>query len=134
MFGIADKVLAIAFAVLMVLFAVAAGVQTVRINGVSFFGWYAIDGYKPLYLADERNMAPLRSSVASLNSGLNQCNASVNALGDATKKLTGAAQGLVDQAANGQKSIADNIAAVSKMKTGDEKCAVADSIIKRAFQ
>jgi hypothetical protein len=61
------------------LFAVAAGVQTVRINGISFFGWYAVDGYKPMYEAAARDNATLKGNQAILQKGVKTCNASIDA-------------------------------------------------------
>lgn len=46
---LANKIVAPLAICLSVLFLIALGVQTVRINGISVFGWYAIDGYKPMY-------------------------------------------------------------------------------------
>lgn len=48
---LANKLAAPILLALCVAIGIGLAVQTVRLNGVSFFGFYAIDGYKPMYAA-----------------------------------------------------------------------------------
>lgn len=134
MFGIGDKILAIIAAVLAVIFLLCATVQTVRINGISVFGLYALKGYKPMYEADERDLVTLRNNQKALSDGLLTCNASVDALKVAGDKMSAAAQKLVDAAGVVQTQLKGNIAAMKAIKSSDEKCPVGESILLRAFQ
>jgi hypothetical protein len=134
MFGIGDKILAIAAAVLAVIFLLCATVQTVRINGISVFGLYAVKGYKPMYEADEKDLVTLRNNQLVLSNGLLTCNASVDALSAAGKKMSDATQKLVDAAGAVQTQLKGNIVAMKAIKSSNEKCPVAESILLRAFQ
>lgn len=134
MFGIADKALAIVAAVLAVIFLLCASVQTVRINGISIFGLYAVNGYKPMWEKDEIALVTLRDSQKALSAGLLTCNTSVNAMHDTGVKVSAAAQKLVDVANANAQQLQNNVAAIKAIKSSSEKCPVAESILMRAFQ
>jgi hypothetical protein len=134
MFGIGDKILAIVAAVLAVIFLLCAVVQTVRINGVSVFGLYAINGYKPMWEKDEQDLVTLRDNQKALSAGLLTCSTSVSAMHDIGVKLTDAAQKLVDAANTNAQQLQNNVAAIKAIKSSGEKCPVAESILMRAFQ
>ena len=112
-----------------------AVIQTVRINGFAPFGWFTVfDGYKPqLELALKENVT-LRSNNSALDHGLQTCNASVDGIAKAGKALTDATNALVAQLWAENVQLAANIAAIKGIKSTNEKCPVADSIITRGFQ
>lgn len=134
MFGIQDKVLAMIAAALAIIFLLAATAQTVRINGISFFGWYAVSGYKPMWEADERDLVTLRAARVDLVRGLNSCSASISTMKTIGDKVTAAAQKLIDAADANANQLKGNIVAMKAIKSSDEKCPVAESILMRAFQ
>lgn len=134
MFGIQDKVLAMIAAALAIIFLLCAVAQTVRINGISVFGMYAVKGYKPMWEADERDLVTLRNNQLVLSNGLMTCNASVTALKVAGDNVTAAAQKLVDAANAAQHQLNGNISALKAIKSSGEKCPVAETILMRAFQ
>lgn len=121
-------------ACLGVLLIPAMIVQTVRINGVSVFGWYAIQGYKPMYEADERDLATLRGNNAALTNGLNTCNGSIDALKLAGEHLAASTNAIIAQMEKNNAALLTNIAALKAIKSSEEKCPVADSILTRGFQ
>lgn len=118
----------------MVLFGVAATVQTVRINGISVFGMYAVQGYKPLLDQADKDLGTYRANQATLQNGLNICNTSVENLGKLGDKVTKLTQQLVDMARQQAEGLRGNIAAIQSIKSSDEKCPVANSILERGFQ
>lgn len=134
MFGIQDKILAMIAAALAIIFLLCSVAQTVRINGISVFGLYAVKGYKPMWEADEKDLVTLRGNQLVLSNGLLTCNASVSALKVAGDQVTAAAQKLVDAANAAQQRLKDNISAMKAIKSSDEKCPVAESILMRGFQ
>lgn len=134
MFGIQDKILAMIAAALAILFLLAATVQTVRINGISFFGWYAVSGYKPMWENDERDLITARANQEDLKRGLNTCSASISTMHDLGVQVTAAAQKLVDAANANANQLKGNIAAMKAIKSSGEVCPVAETILMRAFQ
>ena len=74
---LASKLTAPILLALSVLLAAGMVVQTVRLDGVSFFGWYAIDGYKPMYtmLVAKNAANELARSKAALKLTQDQQNA-----------------------------------------------------------
>ena len=121
-------------ACLSIILIPAVIVQTVRINGISFFGWYAVDGYKPMFERDEKDLVTYRNNQAALQNGLNICNTSVDNIAKAGKMMTDIAQELADQAKQSAEQLRGNISALQSIKSSDEKCPVADFIIQRGLQ
>lgn len=80
------------------------------------------------------SVATEKGELATLQHGLDTCNTSVAGIAVAGKKLTDAAQQLVDQANANRAKATAAIAAIGAIKSSDEKCPVAQSIIERAFQ
>lgn len=132
--GKLSSIIIFAIACLSIVLLPVAIIQTVRINGISLLGWYAIDGYKPLYEKLSTENATLLANQSALRDGLHTCNASVDAIKKAGDLLTLAAQRLADQARKGQGQLDANAAAVRAIKSSDEKCPVADAILRRGFQ
>lgn len=131
---LANKLLAPILLALLILCGVGLAIQTVRINGVSLFGWYAVDGYKPLYEAALLDNSTLKTSVSNLDTGLKTCNASVAGMKSASDRLTAQANHLIEIANGIQAKLNGNIAALRAVKSSDEKCPVADMILEKAFQ
>lgn len=134
MFGIADKVLAMIAAALAIILLLCASVQTVRINGISVFGLYAVKGYKPMWEQDEKDLSTLRDNQKALSAGLMTCNTSVSAMHDLGVQVSAATQKLVDVANGNAQQLQNNVAAIKAIKSSSEKCPVAESILMRAFQ
>lgn len=132
--GKVSGIIIFAIACLSIILLPVAIVQTIRINGVSFLGWYAIDGYKPLYEKFKDENGTLRSNNAALDHGLNTCNASVDGIAKAGKALTDATSALVSQLRAENARLASNIAAIKGIKSTNEQCPVADAILTRGFQ
>lgn len=109
-------------------------VQTVRINGVSVFGWYAIQGYKPLYEADEKALTTLRGNNAALDHGLTVCNGSIDALKIAGDHLAASTNALIQEMEKNNATLLTNIAALKRIKSSEEKCPVADTILTAGFR
>lgn len=84
---LASKVAAPVLLAICILLTVSVGVQTVRINGVSLFGWHAVEGYKAKFealqsqnLADKLARAEETiSEISELNAALSKSNASNHA-------------------------------------------------------
>lgn len=132
--GKLSGIIIFAVACLSVILLPMVVVQTVRIDGLDLGGWYAVDGYKPLYERALTELVTLRGNNHALEHGLETCNASVDALKKAGDTMTANAQALI-AAANGlQPPLAAAAAAVRAMKSSNEKCPVADAIISRGFQ
>ena len=131
---IAGKVAGPVFLALAILFGAATAIQTVRINGISVFGWYAVDGYKPLYEQAILDNGTLRGNYAVVDAARKQCNASVDSLKTAGDLLTTNANILATAAQRANKDVAANISAMRNIKSTDETCPVADSIMQRGFQ
>lgn len=108
-------------------------VQTVRLNGISVFGWYAVDGYKPMYekLLFKDNI--LLGNVSALQGGLDRCNVSVTGLAAAGKTMTAAAQALVDARLKEQEAFGKAISKVGAIKPTDAKCPSVDNIFNTGF-
>lgn len=131
---LANKLAAPILLGLAILLAVGLVVQTVRINGISFFGLYAVDGYKPMYQRAALDIGTLRTNQENLVYAVKICNASVDGLKSAGDLLTAKAQGLADIAKGLQGQLTNNIAAMRAIQSTGEKCPVADAILMRAFQ
>jgi len=122
-------------ACLSIILVPVSAIQTVRLNGISVFGWYAVHGYKPMWEADERDLVTLRDNQQTLKTGLNACNAGVDATKAAGNAMRDAANALIAAAAANANSLKGNIAAIAAVKASPtETCPVADSIIKKGFQ
>ena len=66
------KIIVFGLAILGLILIPAMVIQTIRLNGISVFGWYAVSGYKPMYEADEKallDVTTLRANNASLSHG-----------------------------------------------------------------
>ena len=132
--GKTSGIIIFAIACLSIILLPIAAIQTVRINGVSFLGWYVIDGYKPLYEKYLNENTTLRSNNSALDHGLQTCNASVDGIAKAGQVLTAATNALIAQLKADNAHLAANISAIKGIKSTNEKCPVADSIITRGFQ
>lgn len=108
-------------------------VQAVRIDGLDLGGWYAVKGYKALYAADEANLVTLRSNQAVLSDGLKTCNASVDALSTAGKRMSDAADRLVAAAAPLLNQSQRAAAAVAAIKATGATCPSVSAIIATGF-
>ncbi len=80
------------------------------------------------------DLATAKANSATLGKAVDQCNASVDGIAKAGKTLTDAAQHLIDQANADRAKYTAAINAFNAIKSSDEKCPVAQSIIERAFQ
>jgi hypothetical protein len=128
------KIIVLVLAVLGLVMTPAAIIQTVRINGISFFGLYAVDGYKPMYERADRANATLRGNQDTLKNAVKKCNASVDDIKTESDRLTIEVQHLVALAARLEGQLSGNIAAMKAIKSTTEKCPVADAILTRGFQ
>lgn len=132
--GKASGIIIFCIACLSVVLLPMVVVQTVRIDGLDLGGWYAVEGYKPLYERSLTELVTLRGNNAALDHGLQTCNASVDALKIAGDLLTRNAQKLIAIAGQMQSRLDGNAAAVHAMKSSDAKCPTVDAIIGRGFQ
>lgn len=80
------------------------------------------------------DLGTARGNESRLSAGLDQCNASVEKLGAAGKLMVSTAQDMIDKAAALQKSNAAGLAAMAAIKSTDEKCPVALSILQAGLQ
>lgn len=140
---LANKTIQIVAGVLALLGVVCtpvAIVQTVRLDGVSLFGWHLVDG--ALSARDAANAARdqavhdrdvWKGNADRLGSGLDRCNASVDSLAAAGQRMQAAAQALVDQRLKEAKQFADRISAVGNVKSTGENCPVVDQIFSTGF-
>lgn len=112
----------------------AVVIQTVRINGISVFGWYAVSGYKPLYEADERDLVTLRGNQRELQRGLDTCNASVTSLKTASDALNKATQALIEQRLKEAEQFQSRINAVQAIKSTGAKCPSVDNVFQTGFK
>jgi hypothetical protein len=133
--GKASGIIIFCIACLSIILLPVAVIQTVRINGFAPFGWFTVfEGYKPKLELTLKENATLRSNNAALDNGLKTCNASVDGIAIAGKALTDATNTIVAQKKRERAQLASNIAAMKGVKSSNEKCPVADSIITRGFQ
>ena len=109
-------------------------VQTIRIDGLDLAGWYVVKGYKPLYEAVSRNNDILKANQVTLQAGLDTCNASVKAAKLAGDKRVSAAQALIAEANKKRDKDDATIAAMRRILSSKEVCAVADTIITTGLQ
>lgn len=121
-------------ACLSIVLVPALAIETVRLNGISILGWYAVDGYKPLYEKLLQQQPTLLANNATLKQEVKTCNAHVDSLAKAGQAQTAATQDAVNKAAAAQSSLVQARAALAKIKASNEQCPVADSMLKGAFQ
>lgn len=123
-----------AVACLSVVLIPAVVVQTVRIDGLDIFGWYAVDGYRPLYLQAKIDLTTLRGNNRTLEAGITTCNASVDALKRAGDARLADAQRQVEEAATHAADLQRDIARLRAVKSSQEVCPNADMILRAGFQ
>jgi len=131
---LAGKIAGPVFLAVAILLGAATAVQTVRINGISFFGWYAIDGYKPLYEKAVRDNQTAVTSIANLAGGLGRCNASVDALKAKGAAATTQAQAEIDALKAQVKTLQDARGKLAKVPTSNAVCPSVEAIFQGAFQ
>lgn len=127
------KVGVLILAVLVVLLAAGLTIQTVRINGISLFGWYAVDGYKPLYEAADRANTTLRTNATTLQSGLDACNASVNDWKAEGDKATAAANAKIRALEAQLAAIKTARGRLASVPGSNAVCPSVDAIFEGAF-
>lgn len=106
------------FLALAIILGIGLTVQTVRINGVSIFGWYAIDGYKPALAVAQKANTTYANNEQLLKRGIDDCNGSVELARAAGIKLGRDAQAAVDAKAGAVKAAQDGQAAILAIKPG----------------
>jgi hypothetical protein len=129
---LANKIVApLALAGCLIL-AVVAGVQTVRINGVSIFGWYAVDGYKPMYEAAARDNSTLKTNQAALKAAIKDRNAQITALNKQSEALRANIKVLSARYQDDTKTLQSRLAALAAAKpSGATECERAKSARKQ---
>lgn len=130
----ANKLVAPLLLALLILAGAGLAIQTVRINGVSILGWYAVDGYKPLYEAALLDNSSLKNSVGNLSHGLDVCNASITSLKTASDALNKATQALIEQRLKEAELFQSRINAVMALKSTGAKCPSVDTIYETGFK
>lgn len=121
-------------ACLSVVLLPAVIIQTVRINGISVFGWYAVDGYKPMLAAEKAKATILESNQITLKSAVTACNSSIDLYAQAGKRMEAAAKQYADAAKALEDQLKTNIAAIRSIKSTDEKCPTADVILRAGLR
>ena len=116
-------------------------VFAVQLHGISLFGWHIVDGaIHGREIAEQarddalKDLGIAHGNITNLESGLAQCNASVDKLAANGARMVSVAQQMIDTANGLRGSLAANVAAIRGIKSTDEKCPVADTIIRQAFQ
>lgn len=131
---LAGKIAGPIFLAVAILFAGATAIQTVRINGISFFGWYAIDGYKPLYEKAASDNKTAATNIANLTGGLDRCNSSVDALKAKGDAATSQAQAEIDALKAQIKTLQGARTRLASVPPSKAICPSVDAIFQGAFQ
>jgi hypothetical protein len=128
--GLAGRSLMIVLALAAIIAVPAAVVQTVRLDGISIFGWQVVDGFKPEADRLRSENATLSQNAGAYRDGLQSCNAGIERLRSASDDATKSAEAALNAAReNGRELESKAVAILAKRNSDSDACAAADRLI-----
>jgi hypothetical protein len=119
----------LALAALAILALPALAVQTVRLDGISFFGWHLVEGALAARDAARQGVAACHSAGAALDGALARQNAQVAALARASADAQARAQAALAAARAQSAKAAATEAQILAARPGADLCQSADALI-----
>lgn len=120
---------------------IAAGVQTVRLDGISLFGWHLIDG--AIYAEQQaesardaalKDLGTCQSNERTLQASIAMQNGAIHDLGIKTTEAEAKANAALDDVAAKSKQMAALEQKIMAAKPGADQCKSADALILENLQ
>lgn len=130
-----------AIACLSIPLAIAAGIQTVRLDGISLFGWHLVDG--AIYAEQQaehardralQDLGVCHTNVKTLQASIDLQNGHIKDLGDKTAAAGAKADAALKDAATKSQQLTQLAQKILAAKAGADQCKSADALILESVQ
>jgi hypothetical protein len=123
------QIAVLTLAALAILALPALAVQTVRLDGISFFGWHLVEGALAARDAARQGAAACNAAGTALHAALDQQNAHIAALGKATAAAQARMRTALAAARVQSAKAAETEAQILAARPGADLCQSADALI-----